>query len=157
VDRKRPMIARLARQWESPPVWLLVFVALAVAQSAYLPLLPTGRAGEMLGARLIVAGLAVFALALVQFRRHRTTVLPREEPRAMIRTGIYALSRNPIYLADAMILAGVALRLDAASLILVPVFVAVIRVRFIEGEEAVMRARFGAEYAAYAARVRRWI
>jgi protein-S-isoprenylcysteine O-methyltransferase Ste14 len=75
----------------------------------------------------------------------------------MIRTGIYALSRNPIYLADAMILAGVALRLDAASLILVPVFVAVIRVRFIEGEEAVMRARFGAEYAAYAARVRRWI
>ncbi len=154
---KRPMIARLARQWESPPVWLGVFIALAVLQSIHLPLLPLGRFGEMLGARLVVAGLAVFVLALVQFRRHRTTVLPREEPQAMIRTGIYALSRNPIYLADAMILAGVALWLDAASLLLVPLFMAVIRVRFIAGEEAVMRRRFGAAYDDYTSRVRRWL
>lgn len=153
----RPIILRLARQWESPPVWLAVFVGIAVVQSIHLPLWPLGSFGAMLGARLIVAGLAVFALALVQFRRHRTTVLPREEPQAMIRTGIYALSRNPIYLADAMILAGVALWRDAASLLLVPLFMAVIRVRFIAGEEAVMRKRFGTTYEAYAADVRRWL
>jgi protein-S-isoprenylcysteine O-methyltransferase Ste14 len=93
----------------------------------------------------------------VQFRRHRTTVLPRETPEAMIQTGIYRWSRNPIYLADAMILAGIALRWDAASLLLVPLFMAMIQVRFINGEEAVMRQRFGATYEAYAVRVRRWL
>jgi hypothetical protein len=106
---------------------------------------------------VIGVGIVMFALALGQFRRHSTTILPREEPRTMIQTGVYRLSRNPIYLADAMILAGVALWRDAASLLLVPLFLAVIRRRFITGEEAVMRRRFGAQYDSYAARVRRWI
>lgn len=157
MDRSASVTRRLVRQWESPPTWLGIFIILALLQSSLLPLMPPGAWARMAGAALIVFGLVVFVLALVQFRRHRTTVLPRETPESMIQTGIYRLSRNPIYLADAMILAGLALRWDAASLLLVPLFMAVIRVRFVNGEEAMMRQRFGTAYAAYAARVRRWL
>jgi protein-S-isoprenylcysteine O-methyltransferase Ste14 len=151
------LLHRVARQWESPPTWLALFVALAFVQSRLLPVLPSGKGALVIGTLLIGAGLAVFAAALLEFRRHRTTVLPREVPAALIDSGIYHWSRNPIYLADAMILAGLALRWDAASLLLVPVFITVIKRRFIDGEESVMQAQFGASYTDYAARVRRWI
>ena len=122
-----------------------------------LPVLDAGALGRFVGTALIVAGLAVMALAITQFLRHRTTVLPRETPAALIQTGIYRWSRNPIYLADAMILSGAALRWDLGGLILVPLFMALILRRFIRGEEAGLRAAFGPVFDAYAARTRRWI
>jgi protein-S-isoprenylcysteine O-methyltransferase Ste14 len=151
------MLHRLLRQWESPPTWLLLFIALAWLQSRYLPLVPAHGAMRLVGALLVFGGIALLGAAVLQFRAHQTTILPREVPRAMITTGVYAHSRNPIYLADALILAGCALRWDAAALILVPAFMAAIQTRFIVGEEVGMRAAFGGAYAAYVASVRRWI
>jgi protein-S-isoprenylcysteine O-methyltransferase Ste14 len=151
------MLQRLLRQWESPPTWLVLFLALAWVQAWIVPILPPLPQARHSGLLFIVAGLVMIGLAAWQFRTHQTTILPREVPRSMIDTGLYAYSRNPIYLADALILAGCALRWDMAGLILVPAFVRVITQRFIIGEEAGMRARFGAAYDAYAARVRRWI
>lgn len=157
-DRMRQGLAgRVLRQWESPPTWLALFLALAWMQSRFLPLLDAGPTGRTIGAALIAAGLGLMLLAFVQFLRHRTTVLPRETPTAMIDSGIYRLSRNPIYLADALILSGAALRWDPGGLILVPIFMAVIRTRFILAEEAGLRARFGPAFEAYAARTRRWL
>jgi protein-S-isoprenylcysteine O-methyltransferase Ste14 len=148
---------RLARQWESPPVWLALFLALAWAQSRWLPLFDLGLGGDRAGIALIAAGLSIFAVAVAQFWRHQTTILPRETPEVLITTGLYRFSRNPIYLADAMILAGACLIWDAAALSLVPAFMAVITRRFIRGEEAAMAQVFGAHYHAWAAKTRRWI
>ena len=111
----------------------------------------------MSGTALILCGAILFIAALLQFRRHRTTVMPRETPVAMIDSGIYRLSRNPIYLADAMFLTGAALLWDAASLLLVPLFVWIITRRFIIGEESGLRAVFGAAFDRYAAQTRRWL
>jgi protein-S-isoprenylcysteine O-methyltransferase Ste14 len=148
---------RLLRQWESPPTWLLLMIALAALQARYLPLIDAGRPGRIAGTVLIVGGLFIFTAALLQFRRHRTTVMPRETPVALIDSGIYRLSRNPIYLADALFLAGAALWWDAASLLLVPLFVMIITRRFILGEESGLRAVFGAAFDRYAAQTRRWL
>jgi protein-S-isoprenylcysteine O-methyltransferase Ste14 len=157
TDTGNDMLQRLLRQWESPPTWLVLCVALAWLQSRFLPLLPPLPETRHLSTLFVVGGLVVIALAAWQFRAHKTTILPREVPRRMIDTGVYAYSRNPIYLADALILAGCALRWDMAGLVLVPAFVWVITTRFIIGEEAGMRAAFGAAFDAYAARVRRWV
>jgi protein-S-isoprenylcysteine O-methyltransferase Ste14 len=151
------MLKRLLRQGESPPTWALLFAALIWAQGRYLPLVELGTVGAVLGGAVMVAGAALLTAAALQFRRHRTTILPREVPQAMISDGVYRISRNPIYVADALILAGLALIWDAAGLVLVPVFMWIIARRFILGEEAGMRARFGAGFEAYAARVRRWL
>lgn len=156
MDQPRPY-RRLLRQWESPPTWLLLFLGLAALQARFLPLFDTGRAGRIAGTVLIVVGFAIFVAALLQFRRHATTVMPRENPAAMIDTGIYQLSRNPIYLADAMFLAGAALWWDAGSLLLVPVFVWIITRRFITGEEAGLRTAFSPAFDRYAAQTRRWL
>jgi protein-S-isoprenylcysteine O-methyltransferase Ste14 len=142
-----------------PPLWLALFAALAWAQARLLPIGGFGAWGGPAGAALIGAGLVLMAAAFVEFRRHRTTVIPHHQPAALVTTGVYRLSRNPIYLADALILAGLCLRWNAlpALALLVPLFMAVITVRFIRPEEARLRAGFGPAFEAWAARTRRWI
>ena len=76
----------------------------------------------------------------------------------MIRSGIFKRTRNPIYLGDALILAGLILRFDAVlALVLIPVFVWLIERRFIIGEEDRMRRQFRADFARYERKVRRWL
>jgi protein-S-isoprenylcysteine O-methyltransferase Ste14 len=142
---------------DTPPVWLLAGMALAWAQARLLPVFPAPGPLRVLGAAVAVAGVVVLVLAAREFRRHRTSIIPRERPSALLTTGPYAVSRNPIYLADAMILAGLILAADLAALPLVPAFAALVTVRFIRGEEAGCRATFGPAWDAYAARVRRWL
>ena len=148
---------RLLRQWESPPTWLALFLGLAWLQARFLPLMDAGRPGHFLATALCLCGLALFLAALWLFRRHRTKVLPREPPAALIRSGIYRVTRNPIYLADALFLAAAALWWDAASLLPVPLFIGVITRRFIRGEEAALRAEFGPAFESCAAQTRRWL
>lgn len=140
-----------------PPVWLLGFIALAYAQSALWPVLahlPT----QPFGFALIGVGVALMLAALWQMVRGRTTFIPREEPQALMDGGVFALSRNPIYLGDALVLGGVALYLGAIpSLLLVPVFMWLISWRFIEGEEEMLKRFFGKEYEAYMRETRRWL
>lgn len=140
---------------ELPPVWLLGFAAIVWGIGRLLPLpVPFGAVA---GAVLVLAGLALMALAALEMMRARTTIIPRNNPSALVTSGVFRISRNPIYLGDALILAGLCLRWDAPqALILVPLFGWIIARRFIDGEEARLRAAFGADYDAWAARVGRW-
>ncbi|MEX5726843.1 protein-S-isoprenylcysteine O-methyltransferase Ste14 [Rhodovulum iodosum] len=148
----------LVHYLELPPVWLAVFAALAWGQAQIWPMQVLGLAGDVIGTALVAAGLGVSGFAALQFLLSRTSLIPRETPGKLMTGGLYRFSRNPIYLADAAILVGLILIWDALpSLILVPVFVKLIEWRFIRVEEAFIAERFGAEYEAYRARVRRWI
>jgi protein-S-isoprenylcysteine O-methyltransferase Ste14 len=141
-----------------PPFWLAGFAALAWGQAQFLPLGGRGAWADWPGYGLIGLGLLIAAAAVYEFLRHRTTVVPGRTPQALVQSGIYRLSRNPIYLSDAMILAGLCLVWGAfAGVILVPAFMALIQRRFILGEEKRIRAEFGAVFDVYAARVRRWL
>lgn len=137
-----------------PPLWLLA--ALAVAWVWRWP----GAWGGALWAGILCLVLAAVLMlgAILEFRRAKTTIIPREAPSALITGGIYRFSRNPIYLADLLILAGVSLVLGSVpGLVLVPALGWVLQGRFILGEEARLREEFGKEFAAYTARTRRWI
>lgn len=157
VETPMTPMQRLMRQWESPPTWLLVFVAIAWLQSLLFPIWNAGGLGHWLGAAFILAGLLLMMASILQFARARTTVLPREEARVLITDGLYRLTRNPIYVADALILTGLCFRWDLGTLIWVAVFGIVIKRRFIEGEEASLRAKFGGEFDVWAEKVRRWL
>lgn len=139
-----------------PPVWLLGFVALAWGLSTVSAVF--GDALLWPGRILVGLGLALALWAAWGFRRARTTIVPREAPSALVETGPYRFSRNPIYLADLMILAGVAMSLGTAlGLLLVVPFKWVLERRFIRPEEAMLADRLGADYEAYRSRVRRWL
>jgi len=145
---------------ELPPVWLAAFAALAWAQSVYYPMgLSFGNGfADLFGGLLIGGGLLLMLMAVLEFYRHKTTIMPRRASSHFVQTGIYKKSRNPIYLGDAMVLAGLILRWDAVlSLPLVPLFFWVIEKRFIEGEENHLRRTYRVQYASYLNRVRRWI
>jgi protein-S-isoprenylcysteine O-methyltransferase Ste14 len=141
-----------------PPVWLLGALGLARAEVTLLgPAFQIGVLG-LLGNALFWGGLAIMAVAALSFLRARSTIVPHETPAKLITGGLYRLSRNPIYLADLMLLGGLALVWGSvAGLVLVPVLGRILTRRFIEPEEARLRAAFGPEAEAFFQRTRRWI
>ncbi|MDJ0821249.1 MAG: isoprenylcysteine carboxylmethyltransferase family protein [Paracoccaceae bacterium] len=143
-----------------PPIWLIGFVAAAWWQKTYYPMgLGFGPGwADLLGGLLVGGGLVLMFMAVAEFRRHRTTVMPHETPERLITSGIFKRSRNPIYLGDSMILAGLILYWDAVlALPLIPVFVWVLERRFIIPEEGRMRRKFLADFARYTQQTRRWL
>ena len=143
-------------------------VAAAVAGSMYAAasLLPEAvlalPSAVRVGAALALAGTgACFDLAgLVSFRKARTTVNPLTPHRsaAVVTTGVYRFTRNPMYLGLALILLGLAVYLGSVWALAGPLVFAAYITRFqITPEERILTNRFGAAYTAYRARVRRWI
>ena len=145
----------LSRRIDIPPLWLAGTLALQYLLAVAMPLLRFEIPG---GVPLILAGLGLIGWSAVHFRRAQTPIHPRRKPTALITSGPFAFSRNPIYLGMAVIAAGWAVRLGALSaLLLVPVFMLVIQRRFIVGEEFHIDRALGAEWRDYTARTRRWL
>ncbi len=148
------------KKWvDLPPVWLLFFLFLVWGLARLLPGGNVEFAGQgWLAAVLAGVGVVLFVLAVVEMRRAQTTVMPRERPSALVSTGVFRLTRNPIYLADTLFLLAWGIWWGSLpGVLLVPLFMRLIARRFIEGEEAALRAGFGEEFEAWARRTRRWI
>lgn len=150
------MLLDLWRDVDIPPLWLGLCLALVWKLGQVMPMAFPFE--PIIGAALILIGLVLMGAALIQMLLHRTTFIPRRDPHALVTGGVFSLSRNPIYLGNALVLAGAALWWNAPyALALVPVFMWFLTWRYIRGEEATIAAHFGEEYAAYRSRVRRWI
>ena len=109
---------------------------------------------------LLALGLLLMAVAAGQFIAARTTINPLRPLRAssLVTTGVFAISRNPIYLADLLILAALAVWLgNIINIALLPLFAWVINRYQIIPEERALAQLFGTDYDAYCSRVRRWL
>ncbi|WP_323772039.1 isoprenylcysteine carboxylmethyltransferase family protein [Antarctobacter sp.] len=145
---------------DMPPVWLTGALLLAWVQKTYFGFgLSFGPVwADLLGGLLVGGGLILMGLAISEMRRHRTTVIPHRNADRLVTSGIFKRTRNPIYLGDSMILAGMILYWGAVlALPLVPIFVWVIERRFIVPEEDRLRRKFRASFAHYEKDVRRWV
>jgi protein-S-isoprenylcysteine O-methyltransferase Ste14 len=108
----------------------------------------------------VLAGIAVAAAGIVVFRRARTTVNPLkpDTASALVASGIFRLTRNPMYLGGLFCLVGWAVFLaNVAAFLLLPLFVLYLNRFQIAPEERALTARFGADFAAYCGKVRRWL
>lgn len=142
----------------------LVALSIAAAMFVVARFAPVGHfafaARQASALALAMLAFAVMALAAWQFARVRTTINPLhpEHSSALVTGGLFALSRNPMYLAMLMLLLAVGLWLgNLLSIALCPLFVVFINRFQIAPEEAALRSRFGRVFDDYAARVRRWI
>jgi protein-S-isoprenylcysteine O-methyltransferase Ste14 len=147
------------RRHVHPPVWLVLHGLAQLALHRWLPgprvVPPEWRDLGLLPGFL---GVALIFWCVALFVRRGTPIRPFTESSALVREGPYRLSRNPIYLGLALLLASSAAFLGTATpWLALGSFVLVIRQRFILREEALLRARFGAEYGDFCRRVRRWI
>jgi protein-S-isoprenylcysteine O-methyltransferase Ste14 len=109
-------------------------------------------------AALIGAGLTFVVLARRELAQHGQPSDPGLPTRELVTTGIFAVSRNPLYFGGTCVLAGIALALDLpwALALLLPAIVAC-HFLLITPEESYLAARFSQEYAGYAAIVHRWL
>lgn len=142
-----------------PPVWtaLIAGAQRGLAATAGGPRDYAGRR-ELTAALTLGAG-ALYAAVGWQFWRARTTIDPRDPARttALVTEGVFAGSRNPIYVADALLLVAHAAWLGRPLTLLgVPALVAALEPQVL-AEEAALAERFGEDYRAYRARVPRWV
>lgn len=152
-------------QWldlKVPPV--LVWLVFAGAMSGVTYVAPGFSyklpARLALALALVVLGGAIAIAGVVVFRSRRTTVNPLSPgaSTSVVSSGVYSVSRNPMYLGFVLALAGWALYLsNAAAALLLPAFLAYLTQYQIKPEERALLAKFGPEFAQYMARVRRWL
>ena len=137
-------------------MWLVASYALPVAPSFDLPL----GLRASLAVTLAFIGQGISIAGIVSFRRARTTINPLKPAAAsaLVRSGIFRFTRNPMYLGLLLTLVGWAAWLwNPAALLFLPVFVLYIDRFQIGPEERALATLFGAEYAAYKGSVRKWV
>ena len=143
-----------------PPVWALIYVlmALAISWSLGWPKMP-GFPQPLLGIVLVTIPWILPVWAIILFRREGTEVNPISPTnRALVTSGPYRLTRNPMYLGLLTVALGIAAWVGAWPMFLAPAAIfATANWVHIPFEEAKMRRQFGATYDDYVGRVRRWI
>ena len=104
------------------------------------------------------AGTCLLVWAVVVMRRARTAIDPYKPSTAVVEDGPYRYSRNPIYVADALLYVGLALLLRSlVGLLLLPVALLVMEFGVVRREERYLEKKFGGAYLKYKSRVRRWL
>ncbi len=141
-----------------PRIYLTSILAgVLVGMAAPLPFVPASLAFPI-GAPLVALAVALFIYAVARFKAVSTPVPAREPTTAIVRSGPYRFSRNPIYLAYSLFQLGLAIWLDNGWLLATLVAaVALIGHLVIPREEQYLERKFGAEYLDYKRSVRRWL
>lgn len=142
-----------------PPVWLLLCLVTLFAVDHFVT--PNDRSPTALiylGGAVILLGLGIVVWAGGGFRKAGTDMVPFKKVTALVTTGVYRYTRNPMYLGMTLVLLGTALLLaNMPGITVVPFFMVVIQARFILPEERMLRELFGDDYKTYCAEVRRWL
>ncbi len=142
-----------------PPLLYLLPLAsgLLLDRKAHIPFLPRQMA-RVIGWPLVGGGVALSGWAFRTMRAAETTMRPDKPVSSLIQDGPFRYTRNPLYLSDAMIYAGIAvLRNSLWAVVLLPLAMFVIQREVMGREERYLERTFGEEYLDYKARVRRWI
>lgn len=153
TDRDRPAIVA------PPPLLYLIALAAVIALQWLRPLpILEHAAATWIGGALLALGLALNLWGAWTMRRARTPINPYRPVEAVVTTGAFRLSRNPLYVGLDLVLLGLALLLDSlwgiAALLVV---VVVMHYGVILPEERYLEERFGEPYRRYRAAVRRYL
>jgi protein-S-isoprenylcysteine O-methyltransferase Ste14 len=144
-----------------PPILLIILIAAAVLLDQVYPIDWPGlrdTAARTVGLSIGAGGILLAIWSVWTLRKARTTVLPHQRAEQLVTTGPFTRFRNPIYIADVMMLLGVAeLTENVWFVAAAAIFAILVTFLAIIPEERHLEARFGDQYRAYKARSRRWL
>lgn len=148
--------------WFPPPTLFVVGFLVGLALDRWILRLGLGGVSRsalvVAGWLLIVAGMLVLLWAMLTFVRARTALLPSRPARTVVANGPFRYSRNPMYVGMSAVYIGLAfLMSETWPLVLLPFVLISLYTLVIRREERYLGDAFGDEYAAYRARVRRWL
>ena len=116
------------------------------------------RAANILGLIIIITGLFFAVPALRQFFKSKTSIVPIKPASSLQTSGIYSISRNPMYLGLMFQYLGVAFIFgNWWTLFLIPVLIGLVQYFVIRPEENYLLRAFGNAYTDYTNKVRRWL
>jgi protein-S-isoprenylcysteine O-methyltransferase Ste14 len=141
-----------------PPIVFLAAILLGVALNREWPLPFVPPSLRLLGPLVVLCAVLLFLLSFHEFRKAGTSVRGTERTTAIVGTGPYRFSRNPIYVSFVLLVLGLSLWWNdlwlAVTLVPSIGFIAAI---VIPREEAYLEHNFHDQYASYKATVRRWL
>ncbi len=146
-----------------PPLYYIVGLAVGFLLEWWLggPIFPRSAAPyvwQAPGLFVLVGGVVLVVVALAMILRTGSSVRPDRPTTALVISGPYRWTRNPMYLGLAMVSAGLAVMANAVwPLLMVAVEVVVVRRLVIDREEKYLESEFGSDYRRYRERVPRWI
>lgn len=113
---------------------------------------------DIIGAVFILVSLFFNFPALIQFLKSKNTLITVKPANTLQTSGIYSVSRNPMYLSLLLIYTGLSFIIgNWWNLILLPVLIFIVQEYVIKREEKYLSRRFGQEYSNYKSKVRRWL
>lgn len=112
----------------------------------------------VVGIALIIIGIGFIVLGRREFARYGQPTDPGHPTSSVVKTGVFSISRNPLYLGCVILFFGIGLAINILwTLVLLVVSIILCHYVLIVPEERYLVARFGNEYKEYMARVHRWI
>jgi len=141
------------------PVIFVAVLLVGVLLSLAFPVIFFPRVMTLLvGAACFLLPFVLGSAALRAMRRARTSVNPYRPTTVLLTGGAFRLSRNPMYLGMVVSYVGLALLFNSLwAIVLLPLALVVVHFTVIKREEGYLEQKFGEEYRAYKARVRRWL
>lgn len=141
-----------------PPLFFLIALGIQLALAAIPAAKFIAEPWHLSGVAFIALGVTLAVWGNRQFSRAGTAVNPFEPASALVTSGPFRVSRNPMYLGMVLVLFGTAVLLRELLPFVIPfLFAWLIASRFIQHEEDRLHAQFGDAYDAYTRRVRRWL
>ena len=140
-------------------IYILLGLLAALLQKLLpLPSILTGTIPRMIVAAVMLINLIIGLAASRRMLAAKTSLNPHRPTTALVLSGPFRFTRNPLYLGLTVFYAGLMLVFDLMwGLILLPVVIWLITSWVIVPEERYLEQKFGTEYLAYKSRVRRWI
>jgi len=142
-----------------PPTYLCIAIVVMVGLHLLLPLIKLQLyPWSLLGIIPLLLGIAINLIADGAFKANDIIVKPFEESNVLITTGVFRISRNPMYLGFVLMLTGIAVLLESlSSFFVIPAFLVFTQVHFIRVEEKMLEETFQDAWISYKKKVRRWI
>jgi protein-S-isoprenylcysteine O-methyltransferase Ste14 len=142
-----------------PPTYLLSSILIIIFLHYLLPIAEIIHyPWQLAGGLPLLIGIIFNLMADQSLKKFNTTVKPFEESDSLVTTGIYGISRHPMYIGMVLMLLGIAIFFGSLTpFFVIPMFAFLINEKFITVEEQMLEKRFGKNWSEYKAKVRCWI
>jgi protein-S-isoprenylcysteine O-methyltransferase Ste14 len=141
-----------------PPIILIGMAIAAVMLNRIWPLESNWPTLKFIGAILLAVAIAIEVWSFLTFRKHRTTIMPNKGAAHLITSGPFAHSRNPIYVANTILVSGIGLYFGNLWLIAAAFIAALLTQELaIKREEKHLALKFGEAWTDYTSKVPRWL